>query len=87
MREYPTVSIEIGSHTDSRGSFDYNMKLSSKRAIATANYIISKGVSPSRVQGRGYGETVIKNRCGDRVKCSEEEHAQNRRSEFIVTAN
>lgn len=87
LKEYPTVSIEIGSHTDSRGSDRYNLKLSDRRALATANYIISKGVDPSRVKGRGYGETVLKNRCGNGVRCSKEEHRQNRRSEFIVTEN
>ncbi|WP_062062629.1 OmpA family protein [Aquimarina longa] len=87
MKEYPTIRIEIGSHTDSRGSDSYNMKLSTKRAITTANYIISKGIDNSRVKSRGYGETVLKNRCGNRVKCSKEEHAKNRRSEFIVIDN
>jgi len=84
LKEYPTVKIEIGSHTDSRGSDAYNLKLSSRRAKATANYIISKGIDASRIKSKGYGETVLRNGCGNGVKCSKLEHADNRRSEFIV---
>lgn len=87
MKENKTILIEIGSHTDSKGSDSYNLKLSQRRATATANYIISKGVDPSRVQHRGYGETVLINSCGNAIKCSKEEHALNRRSEFIVVRN
>jgi len=84
MKENKGIRIEIGSHTDSKGSDRYNMKLSQKRAISTANYIISKGIDPSRVASRGYGETVLINKCSNGVKCSKQEHALNRRSEFIV---
>ncbi|MBW1297893.1 OmpA family protein [Aquimarina litoralis] len=87
LKEYPTLKIEIGSHTDSKGSDAYNLKLSSKRATATANYIISKGIDPSRIKSRGYGETLLKNSCSNGVRCSKEKHQQNRRSEFIVTEN
>ncbi|MDH7447834.1 OmpA family protein [Aquimarina sp. 2201CG14-23] len=87
MKEYPTLKIEIGSHTDSKGSDAYNLKLSSKRATATANYIISKGIDPDRVKSRGYGETLLQNKCSNGVRCSKEQHQQNRRSEFIVTEN
>ncbi len=87
MKEYPSIKIEIGSHTDSRGSDRYNMKLSQKRALSTANYIISKGINPSKVKSRGYGETVLMNKCSNGVRCSKDEHAQNRRSEFIVISN
>ncbi len=87
MKKYSSIRIEIGSHTDSKGSDAYNMKLSKRRAVSTANYIISKGVDPIRVKSRGYGETLLINTCGNGVKCSKEQHAQNRRSEFIVTEN
>ncbi len=87
LKEYPSIKIEIGSHTDSKGSDRYNMKLSQRRAVSTANYVISKGIDPSRVKSRGYGETVLINRCGNGVRCSKEEHSQNRRSEFIVIEN
>ncbi|WP_299903087.1 OmpA family protein [uncultured Aquimarina sp.] len=87
MKEYPSIKIEIGSHTDSKGSDVYNLKLSKRRATSTANYIISKGINSSRVKSKGYGETVLINRCGNGIKCSKDEHAQNRRSEFIVVEN
>ncbi len=87
LKEYPSIKIEIGSHTDSKGSDSYNMKLSQRRATSTANYVVSKGIDPSRVKSRGYGETVLINRCGNGVRCSKEEHSQNRRSEFIVIEN
>ncbi|WP_109299348.1 OmpA family protein [Aquimarina sp. AU474] len=87
MKKHTSIRIEIGSHTDSKGSDVYNMKLSKRRAVSTANYIISKGVDPIRVRSRGYGETVLINECGNGVKCDKEMHAKNRRSEFIVTEN
>ena len=87
MNEYPTINIEIGSHTDSRGSDSYNLKLSTKRATATANYIVSKGIDANRVKSKGYGETVLKNNCDNSTKCNKEEHSKNRRSEFIITKN
>ncbi|WP_298544491.1 OmpA family protein [uncultured Aquimarina sp.] len=87
MKEYTTLKIEIGSHTDSKGSDAYNLKLSSKRATSTANYIISKGIAPDRVKSRGYGETLLQNKCSNGVPCTKEQHQQNRRSEFIVTEN
>lgn len=87
MKKYSSIKIEVGSHTDSKGSDRYNMKLSQRRATSTANYIISKGINPLRIKSRGYGETVLINQCGNGVSCSKEEHAQNRRSEFIVIEN
>lgn len=87
MKEYLPIRIEIGSHTDSKGSDAYNLKLSQKRATSTANYIISKGIDPARVKSRGYGETVLINKCSNGVRCSKEEHGKNRRSEFIVLGN
>ncbi len=85
MEQYPNVEIAIGSHTDSRGSDTYNLSLSDRRAKATRNYIISKGINSSRLTAKGYGETVHVNRCENGVKCSESEHDLNRRSEFIIT--
>ncbi|WP_108868922.1 OmpA family protein [Aquimarina aquimarini] len=87
MKKYPSIRIEIGSHTDSKGSDGYNLKLSQKRATATANYIISKAVDPSRVKSRGYGETLLMNECSNGVKCTDKQHQKNRRSEFIVIEN
>lgn len=85
MKAYPNVVIEVRSHTDSRGSNAYNMALSERRAKATVKYIIDKGgISPDRITGKGYGETRLVNSCADGVSCSEKEHQQNRRSEFIL---
>ena len=88
LKQYPSVNIDVQSHTDSRATFSYNQALSERRNVSTKNWIIEKGgISPSRLTGRGYGETELTNRCSDGVDCSEEEHQQNRRSMFIVTKN
>ncbi|MGK4567687.1 OmpA family protein [Flavobacterium sp. 3HN19-14] len=85
MQKFPNVKIKIESHTDSRGKDAYNLKLSDKRAKSTQQYIISKGIDSSRIESAiGYGESRPVNRCKNGVKCSEEEHLKNRRSDFIV---
>ncbi len=84
MKENSDVIVELSSHTDSRGSDAYNMRLSQKRAEAAVNYIISKGISPNRIKAVGYGESKLLNRCDDGVPCSEAEHQLNRRTEFKV---
>lgn len=85
MNKYPEIIIEGGSHTDSRGTFKYNEDLSARRASATVEYIISKGISPDRITSKGYGETQLVNGCSDGVYCSEVEHQLNRRTEFVIT--
>jgi outer membrane protein OmpA-like peptidoglycan-associated protein len=84
MKKYPTVKIDVRSHTDSRGSDPYNMALSQRRNVSTRAYIVSRGIDESRLTGKGYGETRHVNKCSNGVKCTEEEHQLNRRSEFIV---
>ena len=84
LRKYPHLKLDIRSHTDSRSSAAFNKKLSQKRADATRQYIIDSGIDPSRITAKGYGETQLVNRCKDGVKCTEMEHRQNRRSEFII---
>jgi outer membrane protein OmpA-like peptidoglycan-associated protein len=81
------VNIELMSHTDSRGNDDFNMSLSQQRANAVVNYLVSKGISRSRLSARGYGETRLVNRCSNGVECSEAEHQKNRRTEFRVLNN
>ncbi len=81
------VSIEILSHTDSRGNDDFNQSLSQQRANSVVNYLVSKGISRSRLKARGYGETRLTNRCSNGVDCSENEHQRNRRTEFRVINN
>ncbi len=82
---YPSMEISLRSHTDSRGSDTYNDKLSLDRAIQAKEYIISKGIASHRVAYRNYGEQVLRNRCGNGIECSEEEHQMNRRTEIKVT--
>jgi outer membrane protein OmpA-like peptidoglycan-associated protein/tetratricopeptide (TPR) repeat protein len=84
LNEFPNINIAIGSHTDSRQTDRYNIILSEKRAKSTRAYLITKGISGSRITAKGYGETRLLNNCSDGVSCSEEEHQVNRRSEFIV---
>ncbi len=76
--------IEFGAHTDARGGDGYNMQLSSRRAAKTVNYLISLGVDRRRITGKGYGETELVNKCSNGVKCTEKEHLQNKRTEFVV---
>ncbi len=84
MKENPIV-IELGSHTDSRGSKEYNLDLSQRRAESAVRYIVIQGIEPTRITAKGYGETQLTNRCSDGVPCSPEEHQANRRTEFKVT--
>jgi outer membrane protein OmpA-like peptidoglycan-associated protein/tetratricopeptide (TPR) repeat protein len=81
MNEYPNMVIDAKSHTDNRGADNYNMELSVRRAKSTVQYIVSKGIAKNRITGSGMGETQPKVPCTD---CTEEQHAQNRRSEFLI---
>lgn len=85
MQENPSIEIELGSHTDSRGNAALNLRLSDKRAKTSAEYIISQGISPKRIVGKGYGETQLINKCADGVPCSAAEHQLNRRTEFKIS--
>ncbi len=80
----PDLLVDIKSHTDSRGSDDYNMILSEKRAQSTLEYIKARGVAAIRLTAKGYGETQLVNECSNGVKCSKHDHQLNRRSEFII---
>ncbi len=80
LMEFPDLEIRIESHTDSRGSDEYNMLLSKRRARAAFDYIVSKGIDPNRLIYQGYGETRLLNKCANGVDCSEEQHEVNRRS-------
>jgi peptidoglycan-associated lipoprotein len=84
MDDNPTIVIELSSHTDSRGSDDYNLKLSQRRADAARDYLIKKGVAPDRIVAKGYGETQLLNKCANGVDCTDEEHRLNRRTEFKI---
>ncbi|WP_426092965.1 OmpA family protein [Flavobacterium sp. DSR3-2] len=86
MKEYPTIKIDVRSHTDSRQSDKYNNILSEKRAQSTIAWLVQHEVNPSRLTGKGYGEIQLTNKCADNIECTEEEHKANRRSEFIITS-
>lgn len=85
MNYYPTLEIELSSHTDSRASNAYNNLLSKNRANAAVAYLIKSGVAAKRIIARGYGEEKLINRCKDNVPCSEPEHQLNRRTEVLIT--
>jgi outer membrane protein OmpA-like peptidoglycan-associated protein len=84
MTKYPEMKILASSHTDSRGPKNYNMRLSDKRAAATINYIVSKGIDVDRINSQGFGESQLVNDCADGKKCTEDEHQLNRRTNFKV---
>ena len=86
LNENPSMKLDIRSHTDSRATFKYNESLSDRRAKSTIQWLIKNGVAANRLTGKGYGETQLVNKCADDVPCTEAEHQENRRSEFIITA-
>ncbi|UMY65811.1 MULTISPECIES: OmpA family protein [unclassified Flavobacterium] len=85
MQQYPLMRIEIRSHTDSRAPKTYNQQLSDRRAKSTMAWLQKRGIASFRLAAKGFGESRLVNRCADGVDCTEAEHQQNRRSEFIVT--
>ncbi len=85
LQQHPGMTIDVRSHTDSRGNDLYNLKLSQRRAQSTAEWIMAQGIDKSRITYKGYGETDLMNDCKNGVPCSEAQHQENRRSEFIVT--
>lgn len=87
MRDKKNISVEITSHTDSRGSDDGNLYLSERRAKAVVNYLANKGINRNRLKATGFGETRLKNGCEDGIACSESQHKMNRRTEFRVINN
>ena len=87
MKQYPTMTIDIRSHTDCRATAEYNEKLSDRRAKSSVAWLIKNGIAANRLTGKGYGESLLVNQCSDGVSCTEAEHQLNRRSEFIITSN
>lgn len=84
MKKIPALNIEIRSHTDSQGDSNYNMNLSKQRANQTASYITKNGINKNRINANGFGDTQLINKCEKGVACSNAQHQQNRRSEFII---
>ena len=84
LKEYPSLVIEISSHTDSRGAAKYNQWLSEQRSDKTAEYLMDKEISEKQLSLKSFGEEKLVNACGNGVYCTESKHKQNRRSEFSV---
>lgn len=88
MKEFPSLKVDVRSHTDSRANDAYNIDLSNRRAQSAVNWIVSNGgISAGRLTSAGYGETQLVNECANGVNCDEGKHQLNRRSEFIIVAN
>jgi len=87
LQSDPNVKIELSAHADSRGSHDYNVKLTQRRADSSVAYLVSKGIAANRLVAKGYGFTKLANQCAKGVECTEEEHQWNRRVEFFVIEN
>lgn len=84
LSKYPEMKIELSAHTDAQGSDEYNMKLSQRRAESAKKYLVNKGIPESKIVAVGYGETQILNQCINDVKCSDDDHQYNRRTEFKI---
>jgi outer membrane protein OmpA-like peptidoglycan-associated protein len=82
--KYPTMRVELRSHTDCRAPNAYNLALSQRRASSAVNYLVKLGLASNRFVAKGYGETMLLNKCADGAKCTEEEHQANRRTEFKI---
>ncbi len=82
MNTYPDMVIELSSHTDSQGVSKYNENLSQRRADSAKAWLVERGIATDRIQPVGYGESVIINQCVNGVRCSDDEHRVNRRTEF-----
>ena len=84
MRQQPTMTVELASHTDCRGNDEYNQQLSQRRANGVVEYLASRGVDRSRLRPVGYGESEPRNICQDGISCTDQEHARNRRTEVRI---
>jgi len=84
LNDFPSMKVELGSHTDSRGDSDSNQELSRKRAESCYNYLVKKGIDQIRIIPYGYGESETTNGCDDGVICFEHQHQKNRRTEFEI---
>lgn len=84
LNQNPQITVELGSHTDCRGSFRYNDRLSERRSNSAVKYIVKKGIASERITAKGYGEYQLVNKCADGVDCTEQEHQDNRRTEIKI---
>lgn len=84
MNKFSEMKVQITSHTDSRGTKSYNKRLSKRRAESVVRYLIKNGIDKKRLKASGKGETITVNECYDGVECTEEQHQENRRTEFMI---
>lgn len=84
MKKYPAMYVEVSAHTDVRGSSEYNLELSNKRALSTMEYLVSRGIERRRLRSIGYGEMQPLNNCVEEGMCTEEQYSINRRCEFKI---
>ena len=84
MTQFPSMEVELGAHTDARGTDEYNLDLSLRRAESAKAFLVQKGISPNRISATGYGEAYLRNDCDDGIDCPENQHQINRRTEVRV---
>ncbi|WP_452221100.1 OmpA family protein [Lacinutrix salivirga] len=84
MKKYPSMEVEVSAHTDARGKDQYNLDLSKRRAAATLEYLVSRGIQRNRLRSIGYGEMQPLNQCDKEDICTDEEYDINRRCEFKI---
>jgi outer membrane protein OmpA-like peptidoglycan-associated protein len=87
LKNNTNIQIELGSHTDSRGTDAFNQELSDRRAATCVNYLVNQGIALQRMRAKGYGESQLLNLCTDTVECDEAQHALNRRTEIKIKVN
>jgi outer membrane protein OmpA-like peptidoglycan-associated protein/tetratricopeptide (TPR) repeat protein len=85
LNAYPEMKIQLTSHTDARGKKGYNKRLSKRRAESVVRYLMQNGISKKRLKAKGMGESVMINDCYDGIECTEQQHQENRRTEFVIT--
>ena len=84
MKKFPSVQIELGAHTDARGTEDFNLKLSLRRAESAKDFLVNRGIEQERITAIGFGESRPRNNCVDGVDCTDEDYQYNRRMEVRV---
>lgn len=85
LSSHPELAVMVYGFADSRGSSAYNMHLSKQRAKRVKDYLVSNGLKTNQIKNViGKGEKFVLNKCTEGVTCSDEEHEENRRVEFII---
>lgn len=84
MKKNPKIVVECAAYSDAQGTLKYNQWISDRRAKRTIDFIIKRGIDPHRITGRGFADKVLVNKCVKNVVCKEEEHAANRRADFVI---